>query len=339
MGHNCVCPVGPWTALYGHFHVRMPSPSRPAVCLQAYATDTHQPKVKYNRQLWLEQPQPDNYTDETFLQSLQVNGCTSSRNYWQVVSEASAVTQQTDTVVSVAAVSTYLYKGWISPIPLLVAVIVPVVFAGCYCLVAGGQGRDRYAKRAARQITLLTAGVYFMSPLLQTLTRSVSSDSIVALVCGLLVMHLYLHDYSFMDQLTDTLTGSMSLTAATFASVLVASQLKTQLQVFAQVLFSLELYLLFPHARRHIKLWSATANQALTIFMHTSVLLLLFVMSLSVATLYAGLLAFVTFFCPLCLMRVQKCKAQITGPWDEAVPCVQVKPMRRTLSKPCRRQF
>ena len=48
-------------------------------------------------------------------------------------------------------------------------------------------------------------------------------------------MHLYLHDYSFIDQLTDTFTGSMSLTAATFASVLVASQLRTQLQVFAQV--------------------------------------------------------------------------------------------------------
>ena len=48
-------------------------------------------------------------------------------------------------------------------------------------------------------------------------------------------MHLYLHDYNFVDQLTDTLTGSMSLTAATFASVLVASQLRTQLQVFAQV--------------------------------------------------------------------------------------------------------
>ena len=48
-------------------------------------------------------------------------------------------------------------------------------------------------------------------------------------------MHLYLHDYAFEDQLTDTFTGSVSLTAATFASVLVASQLKTQLQVFAQV--------------------------------------------------------------------------------------------------------
>ena len=60
------------------------------------------------------------------------------------------------------------------------------------------------------------------------------SDSIVALVCGLLTMHLYLHDYIFVDQVTDTLTGSMSMTAATFASVLIASQLKTQMQVFSQ---------------------------------------------------------------------------------------------------------
>ena len=60
------------------------------------------------------------------------------------------------------------------------------------------------------------------------------SDSIVALVCGLLTMHLYLHDYTFVDQVTDTLTGSMSTTAATFASVLIARQLKTQMQVFSQ---------------------------------------------------------------------------------------------------------
>ena len=51
-------------------------------------------------------------------------------------------------------------------------------------------------------------------------------------------MHLYLHDYTFVDQVTDTLTGSMSLTAATFASVLIASQLKSQMQVFTQVIHS-----------------------------------------------------------------------------------------------------
>ena len=49
-------------------------------------------------------------------------------------------------------------------------------------------------------------------------------------------MHLYLHDYTFVDQVTDTLTGSMSLTSATFSSVLIAIQLKSQMQVFAQVI-------------------------------------------------------------------------------------------------------
>ena len=67
----------------------------------------------------------------------------------------------------------------------------------------------------------------------------VCSDSIVALACGLLVAHLYLHDYSCTDRMTDTLTGSMSLTAATFASVLVASRLNTQIKVFSQVTDSL----------------------------------------------------------------------------------------------------
>lgn len=61
-----------------------------------------------------------------------------------------------------------------SPKPLLIVVVVPVVLAGVYSLMAGGNGCDKYAKRAARQVTLLAAGVYFMSPLLQTLTRSVS---------------------------------------------------------------------------------------------------------------------------------------------------------------------
>lgn len=89
----------------------MGSPAKLVVRVQAYATECPQPKVKYNKQLWLEQPHADNHTDETFLQSLRVKGCTSSKSYWQVVSEAAAVTQQIDTVVSVAAVSAYLYKA------------------------------------------------------------------------------------------------------------------------------------------------------------------------------------------------------------------------------------
>lgn len=50
---------------------------------------------------------------------------------------------------------------------------------GLFCMLA----RDcsmKGAVRALRQFTLLASGVYFMSPLLQTLTHSVSRYGIVA---------------------------------------------------------------------------------------------------------------------------------------------------------------
>lgn len=65
-------------------------------------------------------------------------------------------------------------QGWMSPEPLLCVVVVPVLLAGVFCTVAGNQSSIIYARRAVRQLILLTAGVYLMSPLLQTLTSSVS---------------------------------------------------------------------------------------------------------------------------------------------------------------------
>lgn len=39
------------------------------------------------------------------------------------------------------------------------------------------------------------AGVYLMSPMLHSLTRNVSEDSVIAMIVGLCIMHLFLHDY------------------------------------------------------------------------------------------------------------------------------------------------
>jgi hypothetical protein len=41
----------------------------------------------------------------------------------------------------------------------------------------------------------LLAGVLFLSPLLHSLTRTVSEDSVIALTVLLLMAHLFLHDY------------------------------------------------------------------------------------------------------------------------------------------------
>lgn len=61
-----------------------------------------------------------------------------------------------------------------SPAPLLCVVIVPFVLAAGSYAVAGHEGNVTCARRAVRQVLLLAAGVYLMSPLLQTLTSSVS---------------------------------------------------------------------------------------------------------------------------------------------------------------------
>lgn len=70
---------------------------------------------------------------------------------------------------------------------------------------------------------------------MQTLTRTISSDTIVATTAYATAAHLSLHDYNFAASVTDKLSGSLSLAAGIFSSVLLASRLATALQVFSQV--------------------------------------------------------------------------------------------------------
>ena len=93
--------------------------------------------------------------------------------------------------------------------------------------------------RIARQSGLLVCAVFLMSPLLQTLTQSISSDTVAASSCWLLAVHLFLNSYDFVHGVTDTLSGSLSLGAALGASVLLSSCLEDALQVAAQVSTSL----------------------------------------------------------------------------------------------------
>jgi hypothetical protein len=74
-----------------------------------------------------------------------------------------------------------------------------------------------------------------LSPLLGTLTETVSSDSIIACACLLQLAHLFLHDYHFSAALTAHLSGSLALGAAVCGSVLIASRLGSPAAVYAQV--------------------------------------------------------------------------------------------------------
>ena len=183
----------------------------------------------------------------------------------------------------------------------------------------------------------------------QTLTRTTSSDTILALAIAMLLAHLFLHDYRLQVSLTSTASGAASLAAAIFASVVIASRLSSQLHVFSQVpikfatqhtclhlhpaeqhvvtvrgktqltgmvqvLLSLEVYLMLPYLLHSLHPLVSTAAAVACSLACCGLLV-------SLPNILRGFLTailFVTFLCPFWLVAMQLRCASVSGQWDVA---------------------
>uniref|UniRef100_A0A383WEY0 Phosphatidylinositol N-acetylglucosaminyltransferase subunit C n=1 Tax=Tetradesmus obliquus TaxID=3088 RepID=A0A383WEY0_TETOB len=274
----------------------------------------------WEKVLWRKQPYPDNYVDDSFLQHMVVNADVPQRDFWQVALGSAAVSQQLATVVAAVSVPVHLRLGLLQGGSLLLLNVALLLLGYAVCGLLGGHVLGGSLRRGVRQVVLLSGGVYLLSPMLHSLTRNVSEDSVIAMIVGLCVTHLALHDYNFVNSVTEQLTGTVSLGAAVFASVLFASGMPTELDVFVHVLFCLQLYLLSPLMRRYIRNASLTAHVLLTAAMTAAAVLLLLPLSRLLTAAYVAVVLSVSFVCPYWLVHIQKFKAKINGPWDEAVP-------------------
>lgn len=164
------------------------------------------------------------------------------------------------------------------------------------------------------------------SPILKTLTQETSSDTIWVLVVLLFITNCLLHDYSwslgvkyckyhlFITLLIMNLllcriySGSVSLNAAIFGSVLLASRLPTTLHVFALMGVSLVWFGLFPSLRRAIRRTSLRICHVLTTSLFLAAVLSLIVFSKVAAALYLLFMLFGTFICPYWFISLQKYK-------------------------------
>eukprot|EP00873_Tetraselmis_striata_P006663 jgi/Tetstr1/426927/TSEL_017140.t1 len=216
------------------------------------------PAVPWRKVLYAVQPYPDNHTDETFLEHLVVNLDVQERSYWGVVYGTTIIVQQLSIVVATVA-------GRMSS-AFLLALNLALLLAGfLLCCVAGGQMLGGSLGRGARQCGLLAIGIYGMSDLYMSLARTISEDTIAACAALLLLLHLFICDYGYVSDHSQSIQGSLSLGAAVAASILIASRLGRREQVFAHVLFSLEMYLLSPFVRRHIRRTHTIAHLATTL--------------------------------------------------------------------------
>ncbi|KAH1219858.1 Phosphatidylinositol N-acetylglucosaminyltransferase subunit C [Glycine max] len=146
------------------------------------------------------------------------------------------------------------------------------------------------------------------------------SDSIWAVAASLLILHLFLHDYSESTVKAPgvlknpALTSCISVNASVVASVFIASRLPSRLHVFLfapLVTYCIKKYSFRLHLCFSISLMAMTLSFVYTLHR------LLFVLLLS-------LLVFVNVVCPYWLIRIQEYKFEINGPWDEAKLCFDI---------------
>lgn len=112
----------------------------------------------------------------------------------------------------------------------------------------------------------------------------------------------------------------VSLNAAIFASLLMASRMRSHSHAFVIIAFAVELFALFPIMAHHLKRRSRIGSLLLVVTLFGLSTLLLHPLSRVVTYIYAATIAFTTFISPFCLQWIQRYKNEIHGPWDEAVP-------------------
>ncbi|KAL1894417.1 glycosylphosphatidylinositol anchor biosynthesis [Sporothrix stenoceras] len=197
----------------------------------------------------------------------------------------------------------------------------------------GGRGHHRIA--TIKSAVLIYFTLLGLSPILKSLTRSTSSDSIWAMSFWLLAINIFFFDYSGVWVGAHKFpVASLSTNAALMASTVLASRLPSTGQVFSLTLFSIEVFGLFPVFRRYARHRSWQYHVGLTVLLvlgagaGVGIILTepgegLPWRGATAGMVVACLLSAVAMGgCSWWLIGLQKYKNEIYGPWDPARPVI-----------------
>eukprot|EP00249_Psilotum_nudum_P011345 c23115_g1_i1 orf=172-1248(+) len=296
----------------------------------------------------------DNHTDTSFLEALVMNANVVKRDTWTAMRDSVVISQYVCVVANAAAVWTFSLNGVLGSSLLFILDALLLLFGFVVLSLTTGSISSTVLLKYALYFAYFVSGLYVLAPVFQTLTRSISSDSIWALTVFLLIVHLFFHDYtdssirppaldvtmrasSLIPETSQvatvnlaknlavkkptTLSGNVSLNASIVASVLVASRLPSRLLVFALMLFSSELFLLFPLVTHCIKQYSIKLHLWFSCTLILVTMCLIFPLNRLALVLFVAVVVFIMLVCPYWLIRIQEYKFEINGPWDEAKLC------------------
>ncbi|KZF20447.1 GPI2-domain-containing protein [Xylona heveae TC161] len=189
--------------------------------------------------------------------------------------------------------------------------------------------RNQQRLATAKSALLIYCALLGLSPILKSLTKSTTSDSIWAMSCWLMCINIAFFDYG--GGVGVKFPASLSTNAAVMASTVLASRLTSTLHVFSLTLFSIEVFGLFPVFRRHLqhRSWRGHVVLTMALIMGASGSMGVTISrgGWKAATLGVILGSILTGLamggCSWWLIDLQKYKNEIRGPWDPARPVIR----------------
>lgn len=287
------------------------------------------PQGDWEKVLWRRQSYPDNYVPpRLFLASLQRNPNFRPYSYWPLVILSCSITQHLAIIFIFLAVFVELKESTLDPRSLVcISVLLFLIgYATWSALGAQQENPDYFTNhlKTLKSSIMMFLALMSLSPVLRTLTAATSSDSIWALAAILFIINALLADYTATnpEDPHEGLSSVLSMNAAVSASVVLASRLPTNVSVFALMLFSIQLFALYPIFRHRLQTSTISLWLLITLGLSVLAVWLMAELSRTVMWLNFAVLTFTTLVAPAILIWGQRYKNIIRGPWDTAVPKV-----------------
>lgn len=263
-------------------------------------------KNPWKKNLYENEGYPDNYTDSSFLDELKKNINMRQVTVKEAVLGAGLITQEFCLVVLFIVAFVYILNEWL-PLELVLAQNASVSSL-CYVICIYNQSGTL---RHVRTVLVFFIFGYTLSPVLKTLTESISTDTIYATTVVMMTVHLIFFDYGVKVPIV---SSSLSLNSAIFGAVCLASRLPSSPHVFILLFITIECFVLLPLVLAKI------GSSFLTLILIVSLTLYsVWTVSFGMTVLFVSVVLFINILCPFWYLKWFRYKDNIYGPWDEAI--------------------
>lgn len=268
-----------------------------------------QKRLPWQKTLYGNVGYPDNYTDISFLKDLQRNKNVKIFQLSEAVSGATHLSQQISSCTIFLVLFYVMYAELVEP-EMILSLSTLVTLIGYLLFMSTQSQRSKMLKNDSKTVLSVLIFGHILSPMLHTLTDSISTDTIFTITFFVMTIHLIFFDYGLPAFMV---SKAVSLNAAIFGSICLASRLPSSFHAFTLLVVAAQFFVLLPILVR------AFWNPWMILVVVLGCAYSLWLLSLTVMAMYLLGSVLVNVVCPGMFVYMQQFKNNIHGPWDEAI--------------------